>query len=213
MDISKVMIQYSARIFPALTKLQWAAFIAILFLGVFLRIHHIDRPMLYDETYTYEVYAHTGISHAIARYDYPNNHILHSVLVHFSTLFNQGEIAIRMPALLFSLASLILFFMFVRKLFGVPSALYALLLFALSRYQIDYAHNARGYAMNVFFTLLSAYGVFSIIEYPSSGKARQGLVDICGRRDSEHVYAADHFILYCFSGHLFPAFIFTAEIP
>ncbi len=140
--------------------------LTVLFVGILLRVRHLGRPMLHDETFTYEVFVNPGIIHTLARYDYPNNHILHSLFIYFSTLFNNSEVFIRLPAFFFSLASLIMLFAFVRRFFGVAAALFALSLSALSYSQINYAHEARGYSMNIFFTLLSAYGIFSVLRDP-----------------------------------------------
>jgi uncharacterized membrane protein len=165
---------------PTLTPWQWGAIAAIFILGAFLRIHNIDRPMQYDETYTYEVYVRPGITHTLARYDFPNNHIFHSLLVYGSTLVSQSEAAIRAPALLFALASIILLFFLTKRFFSIGTAYFATFLFALARYQIEYGHNARGYSMNVFFVMLSAYGLFSIIEDPLTKTSRNWAIYATG---------------------------------
>ena len=55
---------------------------AIVTVGLFLRIYHLDVPMRYDEAYTFNEYATRSTYDAVSLYTFPNNHLFHTLLVH-----------------------------------------------------------------------------------------------------------------------------------
>jgi hypothetical protein len=73
--------------------------LAVTLLGGAVRAIHLDQPMRYDESHTYLAYASQPWFVAISKYDAPNNHVFHSLLVLASTrLFGDAPWAIRLPA-------------------------------------------------------------------------------------------------------------------
>lgn len=61
----------------------------------------VTAAITYDEAYTYLRFAGQPISGILSDYHAPNNHILHTVLVHLSTgLYGNATWAIRLPAFL-----------------------------------------------------------------------------------------------------------------
>ncbi|HUN81382.1 MAG TPA: hypothetical protein VMV81_07710, partial [Phycisphaerae bacterium] len=57
-------------------------------------------PITYDEAYTYLRFAGQSSSRILKDYHVPNNHIFHTLLVHYSTrVFGDSLFAIRLPAL------------------------------------------------------------------------------------------------------------------
>lgn len=118
----------------------------IFLIGLALRLHFWGVPLRYDEAYTYLRFAHYPPSQFMADYSQPNNHLLHTWLVYFSTqLGGSSEMAIRAPALLAGLAVLGLVYQVGRELYSREAALLATALTAGAALMTDYSTNARGY--------------------------------------------------------------------
>ena len=72
----------------------------ILLSGLILRLGSLFEPVTYDEAYTYVAFASRSLWAIVSDYSLPNNHILHSILVHLSTqIVGNHPWAIRIPAL------------------------------------------------------------------------------------------------------------------
>jgi hypothetical protein len=79
--------------------LEISSVVLLTTIGIFLRAWHLGRAARYDEAYTYLECASHRLLHVVSGYRAPNNHILHSLLVHFSTqLFGAGHVGLRLPA-------------------------------------------------------------------------------------------------------------------
>jgi 4-amino-4-deoxy-L-arabinose transferase-like glycosyltransferase len=90
-----------ARAVAAEDRLYLWALTTLIVLAAAIRLYDIDRPMNYDETYTYLTYASRPLAEALSNYSQPNNHLWHTALVHLSTaLFGNAPWAIRLPAFL-----------------------------------------------------------------------------------------------------------------
>ena len=89
---------------PVGTGVRLSATTAIGLFGVALivRAFWLGLPIRYDEAFAYLHYSARGAVHVLTRYDKPNNHVLHSLLVAFSTgVFGSAQPwAVRVPALL-----------------------------------------------------------------------------------------------------------------
>jgi hypothetical protein len=67
--------------------------------GALLRGIGLRRPIEFDEATTAVYFTSRTVLDAVSDYTFPNNHVLHSVLAHVSTiLFGPGEIALRLPS-------------------------------------------------------------------------------------------------------------------
>lgn len=140
----------------ALTGRLGSALIAVTALAALLRSPYLGQPMRYDESYTYLNYAGRPLVVLLATYEDPNNHVLHSLLVHLATrLFGNGPWAIRLPAfaagVLIAPATMLL----ARLAAGRLAAWYAGLMAAASSPLIEYSTNARGYTLVVLLTILA----------------------------------------------------------
>jgi uncharacterized membrane protein len=113
------------------------------------RVANLGNILLYDEAVTYLNYTDSPWA-ALTVYDRPNNHLLHSLLVYFSTqLFGSSEVAIRLPAFLASILGLWAVYRLAARLFNRDVALWALALAGLSPWLMEYSYNARGYTLVV----------------------------------------------------------------
>jgi hypothetical protein len=71
----------------------------ITLIGLVLRVLVINRPIAYDEAYTFINFASRPFKHILADYSAPNNHILHTILVGIVyRLFGEEPWVPRLPA-------------------------------------------------------------------------------------------------------------------
>ncbi len=73
------------------TRSERGVWIAVLLAAVAIRIHHIGQTMRNDEAYTFLAYASSPLSSALSDYEYPNNHLFHTLLVWVSTRIFGGS--------------------------------------------------------------------------------------------------------------------------
>ena len=84
-------------------------FFAILFVGLVLRLIGFNAPLISDELATTSIWAQMPFTQIPVNYQYPNNHILHTVII--SVLlksFGLHPWVLRLPVLLCGVASLVL---------------------------------------------------------------------------------------------------------
>ncbi len=126
-----------------------SAILAVIGLAaVFLRLAELFQPMDYDEAFTYVYFASRPLGQALADYSLPNNHLLHTLLVHVLTgpLGNHPWV-VRLPAFLAGLALVPATYLLARRFFGSWAGLLAAALVACAPPLVDYSANARGYTM------------------------------------------------------------------
>lgn len=127
----------------------------IIFMGLVLRLAALNDPITYDEAYTYQAFASQSLFTAISDYHLPNNHIFHSLLVHFSSkIFGNHLWALRLPALLAGLGVIWAAYAVGKESYNRRVGLGAAALVAVSPEEILHATSARGYSLLSLFTLL-----------------------------------------------------------
>ncbi len=127
----------------------------ITLMGFVLRILVINKPIAYDEAYTFLNFASRPFKHILADYSAPNNHIFHTILVGIAyRLFGGQPWVLRLPA--FTAGTLMAPVMYItaRRFFSRPQALGAAALVAVTPVFINYSVNGRGYTMLFLFALL-----------------------------------------------------------
>src|SRR3990172_724006 len=101
------------------------AVVAIVILGAAVRAAFINIPIRYDEAFTFIHFARFPVANFIGDYSFPNNHLLHSLLVRLSVvLFGPWEWAIRLPAFLAGVACLPMLYLLGRRLFDELTGLW-----------------------------------------------------------------------------------------
>ncbi len=120
--------------------------------GIAFRIYKADAAgMTYDEVTSFVAFG-TDVQDALTKYPYPNNHVLNSVLIHYSAvLFLHDYIHFaRLPALVFGglyvLAMAVLIPLVIRSRW---IQLFTLLLSVFISYFVDLTILARGYVIGV----------------------------------------------------------------
>lgn len=150
---SKAFLQTLRRVLP--TGWQAGALAFITLVGIFTRLVFILRPMQHDEAYTVMAFANTPLYNLLSDYHLPNNHIFHTLLVHFSIkIFGLASWAVRLPALLAGVLTIPVGYVFTRRIYGQPAALSAAAALAVFPVLLEYATNARGYTLLALFSLL-----------------------------------------------------------
>ena len=126
---------------------------ALVIVAAALRIPLLTRPMGNDEAASFLYYASHPLSVIVTIYGSPNNHILHTILMHASYLmFGSAEWALRLPALIAGIALVPLTYIASRSL--IASALVA-----SAPVLIDYSTDARGYTMLCCFVLICVIAI------------------------------------------------------
>ena len=132
-----------------------AGVIVLIFLAVVFRLERANSPMVHDEAYTYVTFSRS-LFLAISDYSKPNNHILHSILVYFSTrIFGKAAWAVRLPALLAGVLLVPASYWLASRLYDRWTALGTAFLVAWFPPLVVYSNVARGYSMVALFTLIT----------------------------------------------------------
>jgi len=129
----------------------------ITLVGLVLRLLEINKPIAYDEAYTFINFASRPFRHILADYSAPNNHIFHTILVGIAyRLFGGQAWVLRLPAFVAGTLMAPVMYITARRFFSYPQALGAAALIAMVPVFIDYSVNGRGYTMLFLLALLLA---------------------------------------------------------
>jgi 4-amino-4-deoxy-L-arabinose transferase-like glycosyltransferase len=143
--------------------------------AIALRLPLLFRPLRTDEAATFLYYAARPLTVGLSVYGSPNNHILHTALMHVAwRLFGPAEWALRLPAFLAGVALVPLAYFTARALArpltrppatlspltrgegkSIGGGLIAAALVATLPILVDYSTDARGYTLVCAFTLLA----------------------------------------------------------
>ncbi len=134
---------------------EGAILAAIVTLGLVYRVLFINRSIEYDEGYAYIEFARHTLKWITSAYYVVNNHIFHTILVHFSTTFlGNGLPALRLPALIMGVLTIPAVFILSRYLYGKWVGFFSACITAIAPVQILISTRARGYSTITLFTLL-----------------------------------------------------------
>jgi len=166
--------------------------------GLFYRLSPINRGLGQDELYSAVNFIEVpSIWTTLFSNDAFNNHIGYSVMARLAeAVFGRPEWALRLPALVLGLATLIVLYYFGRDLLGPVPALVATFLLAVSPPHIAWSVAARGYSALIFFTLLSSQLFFRLLAHPT-------------RRDAALFVAVSVLGIYV---HLYAVFVTAIQI-
>src|SRR5436309_14893789 len=135
--------------------------------GAVVRVLLVAEPMRYDESFTFLAYATHPVHHILTTYDFPNNHILHSLAVHFAwRVFGDHLPIVRLTALLAGIALVPASYLAARALYGRAAALWAAALAAGFAPLVDYSVDARGYTLGILLMLLVLWLAAELLERP-----------------------------------------------
>lgn len=128
--------------------LHLVVLLAILAVALGLRVAYMSRPIRLDESTTFLLLARRPLLSIISDYSTVNNHMLHTVLLHYSLmLFGTDLWAIRLPCAAAGWLMVPAGYLCGRVYFGRNAALLAAGLIAAMPVLVDYSVNARGYSL------------------------------------------------------------------
>jgi hypothetical protein len=154
----------------------------ITFIAVVLRVLELDKPILYDEAFTFINYASRSFKYILASYSAPNNHIFHTVLVGVAyRLFGGQSWILRLPAFSAGILEIPATFLTARRFFSRSQALAASLPVAVMAGFINYSTNGRGYTLVTLFALLLAnFGAILVEKQSRSALMAYGITGALG---------------------------------
>ncbi|GAB4398440.1 MAG: hypothetical protein OHK0052_21530 [Anaerolineales bacterium] len=153
---------------------------ALLLIGLVARLLYLNQPMRYDEAYSAVVFAARPLRYALSDYHLPNNHLLNTLLMHFSLQwFGWHAWSARLPALLTGLLLIPAAYYAGRALYNAQVGLLTATLVTASGTLIEYANNGRGYSLTALFSLLLAALAAWLIRHPNN-RAAWLLLGACG---------------------------------
>ena len=128
------------------------AAVAAVATAIALAAHNLDHPLRGNERITIVDYATQPFAVAISKYEAPNNHLLHTLLVWTAhQLGGWNRVALRMPAFMAFCFLLPALWWFARNEYGSTAAAFATVFVGTSPIFIEYATNARGYTLMLLF--------------------------------------------------------------
>lgn len=124
--------------------------------ALLLRLWGINQDLWLDEITTLVGNMRLSPLETAATFNSANQHLLNSVAGSISIrLFGETTWAVRLPALLFGVATIPVFFIMARSVTKRAEAIFATLFLAISYHHVWFSQNARGYSAMMFFTVLS----------------------------------------------------------
>ena len=147
-----------ARSLEPRSPMEWGLLSLILLLAAGLRFYRLDEGLWLDEILTQVNYVRAPFGEILTTYDSQNQHFLYSLLSHGSyVLIGEGSWSLRLPAVLFGVASVWALYLLGREVGTVLEALLCSAFFAVSYHHVWFSQNARGYTGLLFFTLLASW--------------------------------------------------------
>lgn len=136
-----------------------------------LRFYKIGADLWLDEIATVEAYAGRPLLEIFGSYLSPGNHLLNSLLVRISySLFGISEWSVRLPAVLFGIATIPAMYYAARFAMSRAASVAAALMLAVSYHHIFYSQDSKGYASYLFFVVLGSALLVSLLERERAGK-------------------------------------------
>lgn len=147
------------RLFKRLKYQSVFAVFALICLASVVRFPYLNLNLRGDESLTFQDYAKEPVAFIATHYFKPNNHIFHNILVRgFTYVFgHHPEGKIRFVAFLAGVLSIPMFYFLSKRILGRRTVWPACLLMTVFPVLVLYSVNARGYALLVFFSIISFY--------------------------------------------------------
>jgi hypothetical protein len=135
----------------------WAWLFGLAVAAALVRVVALNQQLWFDEIVTLLDSARDPILRIMTHYGGQNQHMLYSVLAHYSIrLFGEQPWALRLPAVLFGAAGIPALYFFGCLVATKREALFAAALMVINYQHIWFSQNARGYTGMVFWTLLAS---------------------------------------------------------
>jgi mannosyltransferase len=137
---------------------EWLLMSALVLVAAVLRFHRLDDGLWIDEILTLVESVRPPLGQIVSSYPSQNHHILFSVLAKLAVLATgESAWALRLPAAVFGVATLVAAWRFGRLVAGERAGLLTATVLAFSYQHIWFSQNARGYALLLFWTIVSSH--------------------------------------------------------
>ena len=146
------------------------AFWAVVLLAIVTRLYHLDAESLFmDELRQVSYYGNTFyemIALAASQNQTPLDYWIGHVIYYYA----QSDFAVRLPAAMFGIGSVIILMLLVARISGWHFAILAGIVMALLPFHIYFSQDARPYAIAIFFLLLLLWILVTILETHTPSK-------------------------------------------
>lgn len=140
---------------PPVASRERIALCVIMAVAIGCRLVALGQPMRYDESITWAYFVGRSWSTVVSAYQFPNNHVLHSLLAKLAvSAVPWAPWALRLPAFLAGVAIVPLTWLVGRRFADRGTALLGAALAAVSTTLVLYSTNARGYSCIVMLFLV-----------------------------------------------------------
>ncbi len=127
-------------------RLEWIGLGCIVAIAFVLRCINLNTGLWYDEIVTLVNYVRLPTQELFMTYTSTNNHILYSLTAQGTVgLFGESAWALRLPAVLFGVASIAALWWLATHVVSRSEAMLAALMLTCSYHHIAFSQNARGY--------------------------------------------------------------------
>ena len=134
------------------SRIEWIALASVLVVAAAARFYRLDTSLWYDEIGTLLNFVRLPTRELIQSLK-SNNHMFYSLQAQAAiALFSESAWSLRLPAVLFGLASLVAVWALARRAVGRAEALVVAFLLAISYDHVSFSQNARGCAGLLFWT-------------------------------------------------------------
>lgn len=139
-------------------SVPWRALLALTACGVVLRAIELDAGLWYDEVLTLVDFVRRPVREIIAVFPSQNQHMLYSIAARLSVdVLGESAVSLRLPAVVFGVASVPALFMLARRVTSGAEAWLAAFVMTVSYHHIWFSQNARGYTALLLFATLSTW--------------------------------------------------------
>lgn len=150
-------------------RTRWALG-AVLVAAAALRLHALNAGLWFDEIDTLAHYARLPLGAIVSTYHSQNQHPLYSVAARFAAgAFGESAWTVRLPAVVFGVASVWATYWFGAHVAARREALLAAALLAFSHHHVWFSQNARGYTGLLLFTLIGSGLFVRMVSEPDEG--------------------------------------------
>jgi mannosyltransferase len=149
-------------------RADWPWLFAILLVAFALRAFHLNAGLWYDEIDTLVHYTRLPALELLTVYPSLNHHVLFTLEAKAAIgVFGESAWALRLPSLVFGVASVWALWLVAREIVSRTEALLASLMLAVSYHHVWFSQNARGYTGLLFWGLLATYFLIRAARTPS----------------------------------------------
>jgi hypothetical protein len=184
------------------SRAEAAVLIGVLGLAVGLRVSGLTAGLWFDEIRTLVGYSRAPFAEIVPIYDSQNQHLLYTLLSHGAfMIFGESNWALRLPAVVFGVASIACLYWFAVTVTSRREAMLATALLAVSYHHVWFSQNARGYTVLLVATLAASNLFLRLLAREPRQRDALAYAVVMALAVATHVTAAlvvaTHFLIWC----------------